>query len=69
MRLRDELVHLGVRGQVDDDVDLGVLDAVDPARERGVMAGEILEQVRKLVGPGVLPLVDPEHVVAVALQP
>ena len=34
MRLADELVHLRVRGQVHDEVDLGVLDAVDAAAER-----------------------------------
>ena len=31
MRLAHELVHLRVRGEVHDEVDLGVLDAVDPA--------------------------------------
>ena len=42
MRLAHELVHLRVRGEVDDEVDLGILDAVDAARERRVVAGEIL---------------------------
>ena len=46
MRLADELVHLGVGREVHDEVDLRVLDAVDPATERGVVPGEILEQVR-----------------------
>ena len=69
MRLPDELVHLRVRGEVDDEVDLGVLDAVDAARERRVMAGEILEQRREGVAdPGVRPLVDAEDLVAVREQ-
>ena len=67
MRLPDELVHLRVRGQVHDDVDLGVLDAVDPAGERRVVAREILEQVAEVVRPGVLALVDAEDLVAVLL--
>ena len=33
------------------------------------MAREILEQVGELVRPGVLPLVDAEHLVAVSLEP
>ena len=33
------------------------------------MAGEILEEVRELLGPGVLPLVDPEHLVPIAPKP
>ena len=53
MGLADELMHLRVRGEVDDDVDLGVLDAADPALERGVVAGEVLQQVREVVRPGV----------------
>ena len=44
VRLADELVHLRVRRHVHDDVDLGVLDAADPAVERRVVAGEILVQ-------------------------
>ena len=69
MWLADELVHLGVRREVHDEVDLRVLDAVDPAAERGVVPGEVLEQVRKLVRPGVLALVDAEDLVTVPLQP
>ncbi len=66
MRLADELVHLRVRGQVHDDVDLRVLDAADAAVERRVVAGEILQQRRERVGPRVLALVDAEDLVAVA---
>jgi hypothetical protein len=36
LRLAHELVHLGVRGEMDDDVGRRVLDAADPARERRV---------------------------------
>ena len=69
MRLAHELVHLRVRGEVDDEVDLGILDAVDAARERRVVAGEILQQRRERVAdPGVRALVDAEDAVAVALQ-
>ena len=53
MRLPDELVDLRVGGQVDDEVGLRVLDAVDPAGERRVVAREVLEEVRELVGPRV----------------
>ena len=42
-----ELVHLGVRGQVHDEVDRRVLDAADAAAECGVVAGEVLEQRRE----------------------
>jgi hypothetical protein len=43
MRLPDELVHLRVGCEVDDDVDLGILDTVDPTAEWRVVPGEILE--------------------------
>ena len=66
MRLPYELVHLRVRSEVDDEVDLRVLDAVDPAAERGVVAGEVLQEIGKLVRPRVLALVDAEYLVAVA---
>ena len=49
MRLAHELVHLRVRGHVHDEIDLGILDAVDPARERRVVAGEVLQQRRERV--------------------
>ena len=65
MRLRDELVHLRVRGEVDDEVGLRVLDAADPVREGRVVAGEVLEQVVEVVRPGVQALVDAEDLVAV----
>ena len=67
VRLPDELVHLRVRGEMDDDVDLRVLDAVDPAGERRVVAREVLQQVAEVVGPRVLALVDAEDLVAVLL--
>ena len=44
LRLADELVHLRVRGEVDDEVDLRVLDAVHAAAERRVVPGEVLQQ-------------------------
>jgi hypothetical protein len=66
VRLGHELVHLRVRGEVDDDVDPRVLDAADPARERRIVAGEVLEQVAEVVRPGVDALVDAEDLVAVA---
>ena len=69
MRLPNELMHLRVRGEVDDEVDLRIFDAVDPSAERRVVAGEVLEQVSELVRPRVLALVDTEDLVAVALQP
>ena len=47
MRLPDELVHLGVGGQMDDEIRLRILDAVDPTRKGGVVAGEVLKQVPK----------------------
>ena len=68
MRLAHELVHLRVRGEMDDEVDLRVLDAADAAAERRVVAGEVLEQRREGVGPRVLALVDAEHVVPVGEQ-
>ena len=68
MGLPDELVHLRVRGQVHDDVGLRVLDAVDPAGERCVVSGEVLEQVPEFVRPGVLALVDAEDLMAFLLQ-
>ena len=69
MRLADELVHLRVRGQMHDDIGARILDAADAARERRVMAGQILEQRRERVRPAVLALVDAEDLVPVAQQP
>ena len=69
MRLRDELVHLRVRRQVDDDVGLRVRDAADPVREGRVLAGEVLEQVAEVVRPRVHALVDAEDLVAVGEEP
>ncbi len=68
MGLAHELVDLRVRGQMDDEIGRRVLDAVDAAGEGRVMAGEVLEQVRELVRPRVLPLVDAEDLVAVPQQ-
>ena len=51
MRLPDELVHLRVRGEMDDQVDLRILDAVDSARERRIVAREVLEEIAELVCP------------------
>jgi hypothetical protein len=67
--LSDELVHFRMRGEMNDQVDVGVLDAVDPAWERCVVSREVLEQVAKLAGPRVLALVDTEDLVPVPLQP
>ncbi len=64
-RLADELMHLGVRGEVDDDVRSRVFDASDAAFHGGVMPREVLQQVAEVVRPGVQPLVDAEDVVAV----
>ncbi len=69
MRLPHELVHLGVRGEVHDEVCLRVLDAVDPARVGRVVACEVLEQVRERVRPRVEALVDPEDLMASLQQP
>ena len=69
MRLTHELMHLRVRGEVHDEVDVRVLDTVDPARERCVVARKVLEQRRELVAhPRVRPLVDAEDLVAVAQE-
>ena len=66
LRLPHELVHLRVSGQMDDQVDLGPLDAVHPAPEGRVMAGEILQQRREgIVDPGIRALVDTKDRVAV----
>ena len=43
VRLANELMHLCVRREVDDEVDLRILDAADAAAERRVVAGEVLE--------------------------
>ena len=69
VRLRDELVHLRVRRQVDDDVGLGVRDAADPVREGRVLARQVLDQVAEVVRPGVHALVDAEDLVAVGEEP
>src|SRR4029078_5130128 len=47
----------------------GVLDAADPARERRVVAREVLKQRRERFCPRVLSLVDAEHSVPVGEQP
>ena len=67
--LADELVHLGVGGEVDDHVGGRVLDAADPALHRGVVAGEVLQEVAEVVGPRVQALVDAEDVMALGEQP
>ena len=67
MRLADQLVHLGVGREVHDEVDLRVLDTVDPAAEGGIVPGEILEEVRKLIRPRVQALVDAEDLMSVPL--
>ena len=68
MRLAHELVDLRVGGEMDDQVDLGVLDAVDPAVERRVVAREILMERVELLRPRVRALVDAEDRVAVPEQ-
>jgi len=69
MGLPDELMHLRVCREVNDEVDLRVLDAVDPATECRVVPGEVLEQRRKRISePRVRPLVDAEDLMAVALE-
>src|SRR6185503_1651530 len=69
VRLTHELMHLGVRGEMHDEVGLRVLDAVDPPRVRRVVAGEVLEQVREGVRPRVEALVDPEDLMPALEQP
>src|SRR5206468_4747214 len=69
LRLPDELVNLGMCGEVDDEVDVGVLDPVDSTGERSVVAREVLEQIGEPVRPGVDALVHPEDLVTVAKQP
>ena len=64
--LADELMHLGVGGEVDDHVGGRVLDSTDATLHRGVVPGEVLQQVAKVVRPRVQALVDAEDVVAVA---
>jgi hypothetical protein len=66
--LPDELVHLRVCCEVDDEIDIGILDTIDPAAEGRVVAGEILEQIPEFVGPRVLALVYTEDVVPFALE-
>ena len=68
MRLANELMHLGVRRQVDDRVDLRILDAADAAGIGGIVPGEVLEQRRKCVGPRIQTLVHAEDLMAVLLQ-
>ena len=68
MRLAHQLVDLRVRCEVDDEVDVGVLDAVDSAPERRVVPCEVLEEIRELVRPLVLALDESEHVQYVALE-
>ncbi len=62
-------MDLGVRGEVDDDVDLRILDPADPSRERRVMPSKVLQEGGKRVRPRVLALVDAEDRVALAKQP
>src|SRR5205085_4616596 len=69
MRLAHELMHLRVRGEVDDEVDVRVLDAADAAGERRIVPGEILEEIAEHVRPRVQALVDAKDVVAVRDQP
>src|SRR5256885_416712 len=68
MRLAHELMHLRVRGEVHDEVDLRVLDPADATREGRVVPGQVLQEVTEVVRPGVQPLVDAEHVVPVAKE-
>jgi hypothetical protein len=42
MRLTHELVHLRMRGKMDDDVDQRILDTADPTSECWVMPSEVL---------------------------
>src|SRR5439155_13594963 len=66
VRLAHELVDLRVSREVDDEIDLGVLDAADAARERRVVPRQVLQEIAEVVRPRVQPLVDPEDVMAVA---
>ena len=68
MRLLDELVHLRMCGEVDDEIDLRVLDAVDATVERGVLAGQVLEQRVEVLRPRIGALVDPEYRVSFAQE-
>ena len=43
VRLANELMHLGVRGQMHDEIHVGILDAADAAGERRVVTREVLE--------------------------
>ena len=67
--LADELVHLGVGGEVDDHVGGRVLDSTDAALHRGVVPGEVLQQVAEVVRPRVQALVDAEDIVALGEEP
>src|SRR4029077_379882 len=68
--LAHKLMHLRVRGEMYDEVDRRILDAVDTPAERRVVAGKILQQGREgIADPGVRPLVDTEYLVPVRKQP
>src|SRR5712691_3882781 len=68
MRQSDELVHLCVRREMNNQVNLGIFDPADTARKRWVVSGEILEQVAEVVRPRIEPLVDAEDVMTVARE-
>ncbi len=66
--LANELVHLGVRGEVDDELDAFVLDAVHAAAKGRVMPGKILQKSVELLRPAVRALVDAEDLVPVGQE-
>ncbi len=66
--LAHQLVHLGVGGEVDDDVRGRVLHAADASLHRRVVSGQILQQVAKVVRPPVQALVDAEDLMPFAKQ-
>src|SRR6266566_4600330 len=68
VRLAHELVHLRVRGEMDDEIDVRVLHSADASWEGRVVTGEILQEITEVVCPGVQPLVDPEDLVPLPLQ-
>ncbi len=61
-------MHLRVGGEVDDEVDLGPLDAVHAAPEGRIVPGEVLQQRVEVGRPGVRPLVDAEYPVTLLEQ-
>ena len=61
-------MHLGVRSEMNDQVNLGIVDAVDATVVGGVVTGEVLEQRVERVCPRVRALVDAENPMPVGLQ-